>query len=79
MQRFFPAEFGNDADRVHGEAVEPAKSAFESKAKIRRAVEGQGIPYTYVCSNYFAGCVLPIPSQPGDKVVILGDGNPKGY
>uniref|UniRef100_A0A7N0ZTY4 NmrA-like domain-containing protein n=1 Tax=Kalanchoe fedtschenkoi TaxID=63787 RepID=A0A7N0ZTY4_KALFE len=81
IKRFFPSEFGNDVDRVH--AVEPAKSAFATKAKIRRAIEAEGIPYTYVSSNFFAGYFLPNLSQPGlkspprDKVVILGDGNPK--
>ncbi|XP_043712748.1 phenylcoumaran benzylic ether reductase Pyrc5-like [Telopea speciosissima] len=81
VKRFFPSEFGNDVDRVH--AVEPAKSAFEIKAQIRRTVEAEGIPYTYVSSNFFAGYFLPSLSQPGatapprDKVVILGDGNPK--
>jgi len=79
VKRFFPSEFGNDVDRVH--AVEPAKSAFETKAKIRRAVEAEGIPYTYVSSNYFAGYFLPTLAQPGltsaprDKLIILGDGN----
>ncbi|ERN08166.1 hypothetical protein AMTR_s00018p00144420 [Amborella trichopoda] len=83
MQRFFPSEFGNDVDRVH--AVEPAKSAFETKAKIRRAIEATGIPYTCVSSNVFAGYFLPTLAQPGvtspprDKVVILGDGNPKDH
>ncbi|KAM1348802.1 hypothetical protein ACFX2I_003001 [Malus domestica] len=61
VQRFFPSEFGNDVDRVH--AVEPAKSAFETKAKIRRAVEAEGIPYTYVSSNFFAGYFLPTLNQ----------------
>ncbi|KAI9124206.1 hypothetical protein K1719_005506 [Acacia pycnantha] len=81
IKRFFPSEFGNDVDRVH--AVEPAKSAFAGKAKIRRAIEAAGIPFTYVSSNFFAGYFLPNLSQPGatapprDKVVILGDGNPK--
>ncbi|WJX42170.1 Phenylcoumaran benzylic ether reductase Betv6 [Trifolium repens] len=83
IKRFFPSEFGNDVDRVH--AVEPAKSAFETKAKIRRTIEAEGIPYTYVSSNYFAGYFLPTLAQPGqfappppkDKVVIYGDGNPK--
>ncbi|XP_022136276.1 isoflavone reductase homolog [Momordica charantia] len=81
VKRFFPSEFGNDVDRVH--AVEPAKSAFAVKAEIRRAVEAAGIPYTYVSSNFFAGYFLPNLAQPGastpptDKVVILGDGNPK--
>lgn len=82
FQRFFPSEFGNDVDRVH--AVEPAKSAFETKAKIRRAVEAEGIPYTYVSSNYFAGYFLPTLAQPGltsaprDKLIIIGDGNVAG-
>ncbi|GAV58262.1 NmrA domain-containing protein [Cephalotus follicularis] len=81
VKRFFPSEFGNDVDRVH--AVEPAKSAFATKANIRRAVEAEGIPFTYVSSNFFAGYFLPNLSQPGataiprDKVIILGDGNPK--
>ena len=83
-------------DRVH--AVGPAKIAFGIKAQIRRAIEAEGIPYTYVCSNLFAGFFLPRLSQsdataaffvsklsqpgatgpPRDKVIIPGDGNPKG-
>ena len=82
FQRFYPSEFGNDVDRVH--AVEPAKSAFAAKGKIRRAIEAEGIPYTYVSSNYFADYFLPTLAQPRattpprDKVIIPGDGNPKG-
>ncbi|KAK2631757.1 hypothetical protein EUGRSUZ_L02476 [Eucalyptus grandis] len=81
IKRFLPSEFGNDVDRVH--AVEPAKSAFAIKTKIRRLVEAEEIPYTYVSSNFFAGYFLPTLSQlgatapPRDKVVILGDGNVK--
>ncbi|OWM88321.1 phenylcoumaran benzylic ether reductase Pyrc5-like [Punica granatum] len=81
VKRFFPSEFGNDVDRVH--AVEPAKVTFATKAKIRRLVEAEGIPYTYVSSNFFAGYFLPTLAQPGatspprDKAIILGDGNPK--
>lgn len=82
LQRFFPSEFGNDVDRVH--AVEPAKSAFASKANLRRTIEAEGLPYTFVSSNYFAGYFLPTLAQPGatapprDKVIIYGDGNAKG-
>lgn len=71
-----------DVDRLH--AVEPAKSALAVKAQIRRAVEKEGIPYTYVSSNCFSGYFLPSLMQPGltspprDKVVIPGDGQPKG-
>ncbi|KAL2458078.1 Isoflavone reductase-like protein P3 [Forsythia ovata] len=81
VKRFFPSEFGTDVDRCH--AVEPAKSSFEIKSKIRRAVEAEGIPFTFVSSNYFAGYSLPTLVQPGvtapprDKVIILGDGNAK--
>ncbi|MED6204338.1 hypothetical protein PIB30_008153 [Stylosanthes scabra] len=81
VKRFFPSEFGNDVDRTS--AVDPAKTAFATKSNIRRTVEAQGIPYTYVSSNFFAGYFLPNLSQPGatspprDKVVILGDGNSK--
>ncbi|XP_073159527.1 isoflavone reductase-like protein isoform X1 [Henckelia pumila] len=81
VKRFLPSEFGNDVDGASG--VEPANFAFETKARIRRAVEAQGIPYTYVTSNYFAGHSLSTLIQPGatapprDKVIILGDGNVK--
>ncbi|XP_045802137.1 phenylcoumaran benzylic ether reductase Betv6-like isoform X1 [Trifolium pratense] len=81
-QRFFPSEFGNDVDRVH--AIEPAKSVFAVKAQIRRTIEAEGIPYTYVSTNSFAGYFVPSFVQPGatgpprEKVIILGDGNKKG-
>ncbi len=82
MQRFFPSEFGNDVDRVH--AVEPAKSVFATKAELRRKIEAEGIPYTYVVNNCFAGYFLPTLAQPEltapprEKVMIVGDGNAKG-
>ncbi|KAF6143099.1 hypothetical protein GIB67_041167 [Kingdonia uniflora] len=81
IKRFFPSEFGNDVDRTN--AVEPAKTIFATKAGIRRAVEAEGIPYTYVASNWFSGYFLSSLAQAGsttpprDKVVILGDGNHK--
>ena len=43
-QRFLPSEFGNDVDRVH--AVEPVKSAFDNKVKVRRAIDAEGIADT---------------------------------
>jgi hypothetical protein len=82
FQRFLPSEFGLDMDRVH--AVEPAASIFRVKANIRRSIEAEGVPYTYVVSNGFAGYLLPnlghtgATAPPRDKVVIFGDGNPKG-
>ncbi|XP_076945996.1 eugenol synthase 1-like [Bidens hawaiensis] len=81
VKKFYPSEFGNDVDRTN--AVEPAKTAFAIKAQIRRAIEAENIPHTYVSSNCFAGYFLPTLAQanvtapPRDKVVILGDGNVK--
>ncbi|KAH9621783.1 hypothetical protein KSS87_016564 [Heliosperma pusillum] len=79
---FLPSEFGSDVEHtIH--AVESAKTAWAKKVEIRRAVEAQGIPFTYVVSNFFADYFLRGLSQPGatspprDKVIILGDGNPK--
>ncbi|KAI5656077.1 hypothetical protein M9H77_24870 [Catharanthus roseus] len=83
LKKFYPSEFGVDVDRAR--AVEPAKSAFAIKSQIRRAIEAEGIPYTIISSNCFAGYFLPTLVQPGvfapppprDKVIILGDGNVK--
>ncbi|KDP41780.1 hypothetical protein JCGZ_26798 [Jatropha curcas] len=81
IKRFLPSEFGNDVDRTN--AVQPVKSAFDDKVKVRRAIEASGIPYTFVSSNLFAGYALPNLNQfgatapPRDKVVIFGDGNAK--
>ncbi|XP_004291865.1 PREDICTED: isoflavone reductase-like protein [Fragaria vesca subsp. vesca] len=86
IKRFFPSEFGSDVDRVRvHDIVEPAKSFFDSKIQIRRAIEAEGIPHTYVTSNCFAGYFLPrlaqrqpdVTSPPRDKVIIFGDGNAK--
>ncbi|XP_074372906.1 eugenol synthase 1-like [Apium graveolens] len=81
VKRFIPSEFGNDVDRT--DAVEPAKTNFAEKAKVRRAIEAHGIPYTYIFTGCFAGYFLPTLAQPGatapprEKVIILGDGTPK--
>jgi len=81
-QRFLPSEFGLDVDRHN--AVEPAASFFNKKVNIRRTIEAEGIPYTYVCSYAFSGYFLStlgqqnVTAPPRDKVVILGNGNVKG-
>eukprot|EP01018_Ginkgo_biloba_P008359 Gb_21757 [translate_table: standard] len=83
IKRFLPSEFTNDVDNVQ-HAVEPAKSMyFALKAKIRRLIEAEGIPYTFVCSNCFAGLFVSNLGQrgftlpPRDRVVIFGDGASK--
>ncbi|KAD6454192.1 hypothetical protein E3N88_08898 [Mikania micrantha] len=83
IKKFYPSEYGNDVDRVHG--VEPAKTLFDIKSGIRRAIEDAGIPHTYVTSYCTFGHFLKRLAQlelesnvpPRDKVVILGDGNAK--
>ncbi|KAK9219865.1 hypothetical protein WN943_008512 [Citrus x changshan-huyou] len=80
VKRFLPSEFGNDVDRSQN-VVEPVKSVYADKIKIRRAIEAEGIPYTYVSCNCFAGYFLPTLAQngatapPREKVTIFGDGN----
>ncbi|KAG6572049.1 Phenylcoumaran benzylic ether reductase Pyrc5, partial [Cucurbita argyrosperma subsp. sororia] len=73
-----------DQDRIISAIKEAARTAFNAKAGIRRAVEAAQIPYTYVSSNFCSGWFLPSLAQPylleaatppKDKVVILGDGN----
>lgn len=82
LQKFFPSEFGLDVDRH--EAVEPVRQVFEEKASIRRVIEAEGVPYTYLCCHAFTGyflrnlAQLDVTDPPRDKVVILGDGNVKG-
>ncbi|KAK4584224.1 hypothetical protein RGQ29_022100 [Quercus rubra] len=83
IKRFLPSEFGGDVDRIH--AVEPIEHHFRAKASIRRSIEAEGVPYTYLVSNGFAGYFLPnfriglagATAPPRDKVEIIGDGNPK--
>ncbi|KAG5061042.1 hypothetical protein AAZX31_01G159700 [Glycine max] len=82
VKRFFPSEFGLDVDRH--DAAEPVREVFEEKAKIRRVIEAEGIPYTYLCCHAFTGYFLrnlaqiDITVPPRDKVFIQGDGNVKG-
>ncbi|KAJ0256488.1 Isoflavone reductase P3 [Hirschfeldia incana] len=84
VKRFLPSEYGTDAEEES--AVEPAKSIiFAAKRHIRRVVEAEGIPYTYIVSNcateFFLSTLVQfmygLTSPPRDKVNILGDGDSK--
>ncbi|XP_065622236.1 phenylcoumaran benzylic ether reductase Betv6 [Quercus suber] len=87
IKRFLPSEFGSAVDRA--KAVDPFKHHLGVKASIRRSIEAEGIPYTYLLSNGFAGYFLPnfgiartggtgsFTAPPRDKVEIIGDGNTK--
>ncbi|XP_010428541.1 PREDICTED: isoflavone reductase homolog P3-like isoform X2 [Camelina sativa] len=79
VKRFLPAEFGVDVERTS--AVEPAKSFFARKVQIRKAIEAERIPYTYIVSNCSAGFYLrtlvqfesSLISHTRDKVIIFGE------
>lgn len=81
-QRFLPSEFGTNVKHDH--AVGPAKRSSGVKAQLRQIIKDEGIPYTFVVCNFFAGFLLPTIGQaqlsglPIDKYTILGDGKTKG-
>lgn len=83
MQRFIPSEFGSDPDKVRISSMD--HGFYSSKAEIRRTIEAEEIPHTFVSCNYFTSYFLPSLVQPGlkspprDKVRIFGDGNTKGW
>ncbi|KAK1321343.1 hypothetical protein QJS10_CPA03g00320 [Acorus calamus] len=81
VKRFIPAEFGTDPDRVQTKGLE--HDFYKKKAEIRRIIEREGIPHTYISCNFFMSYLLPSLVQPGfktpprDRVKIFGDGNTK--
>lgn len=83
IKRFLPSEFGSDVERVH--TVDPAATLYAGKISLRRLIEAEGIPHTYVCSNGFAETYLPSigdvtavgAGPPSDKITVLGDGDAK--
>lgn len=82
IKRFIPSEFGLDPDKTQISGMD--YNFYSNKAEIRRLVESQGIPYTFVSCNFYTSYLLPSLVQPGlkvpprDKVTIFGDGNTKG-
>lgn len=82
MQRFIPSEFGLDPDKVRISNFD--HGFYSKKAEIRRIIEAEEIPHTFISCNFFTSYLLPSLVQPGlktppkDKVKIFGDGNTKG-
>ncbi|CAA2974030.1 probable pinoresinol-lariciresinol reductase 3 isoform X1 [Olea europaea var. sylvestris] len=82
IKRFFPSEFGADPDRTQVSDID--NNFYARKAEIRRLIEAEGIPHTYICCNFFMTVLLPSLVQPGritpptDKAIVFGDGNVKG-
>nr|CAD1838311.1 unnamed protein product [Ananas comosus var. bracteatus] len=81
IKRFIPSEFGADPTKVQILGMD--YGFYERKAEIRRCVESEGIPYTYICCNFLARYLLPSLVQPGleapprDEIKIFGGGNVK--
>ncbi|EOX97987.1 NmrA-like domain - like 6 [Theobroma cacao] len=81
IKKFIPSEFGVDPDKIQISDLD--HQFYSRKAEVRRLVEAEGIPYTYICCNLLMSYLLPWLAQPGlkvppkDKVTIFGDGNAK--
>ncbi|KAF8405246.1 hypothetical protein HHK36_010147 [Tetracentron sinense] len=82
IKRFIPSEFGLDPDKV--QITDLDYNFYSRKTEIRRIIEDEGIPHTYISCNFFMSYLLPSLVQPGlkkpprDKVRIFGNGNTKG-
>jgi hypothetical protein len=67
-----------------GNALEPGRTTFDDKMKVRKAIEDAKIPFTYVCGMSFAAyqagnlCQMQTLLPPKDKVLMYGNGDSKG-
>ncbi|PSR96563.1 Leucoanthocyanidin reductase [Actinidia chinensis var. chinensis] len=83
VKRFLPSEFGHDIDRA--DPMEPGLTMYKQKRQVRRALEGAGIPYTYICCNSIAAWPYHDNTHPADVLPpldcfhIYGDGSVKAY
>ncbi|XP_010263626.1 PREDICTED: probable pinoresinol-lariciresinol reductase 3 [Nelumbo nucifera] len=81
IKRFIPSEFGVNPDKVQISDLD--YNFYSRKSEIRRAIESENIPYTYIACNFFTSFLLPSLVQlghktpPMDRVKIYGDGNTK--
>ncbi|KAH1162464.1 hypothetical protein GYH30_001093, partial [Glycine max] len=81
--RFIPSKFGLDPTRVQVFVLEDGYNFYAPKVEIRRLVEAEGIPYTFISCNFFVRILLPSLAQPSldapprDKVTIFFYGNIK--
>ncbi|CAH2076821.1 unnamed protein product [Thlaspi arvense] len=83
IKRFVPAEYGADPDKTQVSDLD--HGFYAKKSEIKRLIESEGIPHTYICCGLFMRILLPSLAQPGldsppiDKVTVFGDGNVKGF
>ncbi|KAJ4716525.1 putative Isoflavone reductase [Melia azedarach] len=82
IKKFIPSEFGADPDKTQISDLD--NNFYSRRREIRRLIEAEGIPHTYICCNLFMSYLLPSLVQPGlkapprDQLTIFGDGNTEG-
>uniref|UniRef100_A0A0E0MTP4 NmrA-like domain-containing protein n=1 Tax=Oryza rufipogon TaxID=4529 RepID=A0A0E0MTP4_ORYRU len=64
VKRFVPSEYGCDVEQAEEGTLEPARSIIAAKVRVREAVRAAGIPYTFVCSYWAHGFMLPRLGDP---------------
>ncbi|XP_024544936.1 bifunctional pinoresinol-lariciresinol reductase 3 [Selaginella moellendorffii] len=88
IKKFYPSEFGMDADRICKDQSIPESPMYRDKVAIRRAIEAAGIPHTFFMANCIMGIMLasfvqmdgfPTFTPPRDKVCIYKDGDQKAF
>uniref|UniRef100_A0A1J3GLJ9 Putative pinoresinol-lariciresinol reductase 3 n=1 Tax=Noccaea caerulescens TaxID=107243 RepID=A0A1J3GLJ9_NOCCA len=82
IKRFVPAEYGADSEKTQVSDLD--HGFYAKKTEIRRLIESEKIPHTYICCGLFMRILLPSLAQPGgsqspprEKVTVFGDGNVK--
>ncbi|VVB10362.1 unnamed protein product [Arabis nemorensis] len=81
IKRFIPGEYGADPDKTQVSDLD--HGFYSKKSELRRMIESEGIPHTYISCGLYMRILLPSLVQPGrhsppiDKVTVFGDGNVK--
>ncbi|XP_061374774.1 eugenol synthase 1-like isoform X1 [Gastrolobium bilobum] len=78
IKRFLPSDFGAEEDRI--KPLPPFQAVLDKKRKIRREIEANGIPFTFVsancCGAYFVNYLLR-PFEKVKDIAVYGNGETK--
>ena len=79
MQRFLPSEYGCNVELAE-QMLEPVRSIFGAKLRVREALRVAGVPHTIIRGNLTQGFLVPRFGNPSDTglTTILGDGEAQG-
>ena len=80
LQRFMPSEFCIAVELAE-QMLEPVRSIFGAKLRVREALRAAGVPHTIIRGNLTQGFLVPRfgnPSDTGVTTIILGDGEAQG-